>query len=104
MFVSTQSPPGGRMAPGGKPGGGPPGCPGPGIPGAGSPPLASSKSATVTVPAFTLVVTIRFASGNTCSMCVRFCPIPRTQSTFPVSGSYRPMHLAFSAVNQSLPC
>ena len=36
-------------------------------------------------------------------MCVRFCPVPITQSTFFVAGSYLPMTLAPSAVNQVSP-
>ena len=36
-------------------------------------------------------------------MWVRFCPVPKTQSTLFVAGSYRPITLAPSAVNQVSP-
>src|SRR5580704_2932497 len=66
ITVSFQSPPGGPgIGPGGIPGGGPDGESAPGGGPGGMPAGPSVFSRIVTVAAFTLVVTMRFASGNT---------------------------------------
>lgn len=61
----------------------PPGAPGGGPPNAGR--LLFSMM--LTVAELTFVVKMRFKSAETNSICVRFCPVPRIQSTAVFAGS-----------------